>query len=134
MDGVLFCYSITHCAAGLFVSPRSHTNILNYLETTNINQETKSHEAWYDKGLGDFLGLLKIIQNTCLVLDRVEVAGSSPVGIIAETLAQQGFFIFYWNSSRGLHYSSKKGKEMALIAIMHWKPKIRQTVPNEFSR
>ncbi|MGN7043445.1 hypothetical protein, partial [Bacillus safensis] len=27
-------------------------------------------------------------------LDRVEVAGSSPVGIIVETLARQGFFCF----------------------------------------
>ncbi|CAI8760707.1 hypothetical protein EMIT0133MI5_10671 [Bacillus velezensis] len=27
-------------------------------------------------------------------LDRVEVAGSSPVGIIAKTLATQGFFNF----------------------------------------
>ena len=64
-------------------SHRSHKNFKNYLVTTNINQETKSHDPLCDKGLVDFLGLLKISQNTCLVLDRVEVAGSIPVGIIA---------------------------------------------------
>ncbi|CCP21154.1 Putative uncharacterized protein [Bacillus velezensis UCMB5036] len=68
-------------------SHRSHENIKNYLVTTNISQETKSHEPLYGKSLSNYLGLLKINQNTCLVLDRVEVAGSSPVGIIAETLA-----------------------------------------------
>ncbi|CAN2253112.1 hypothetical protein STFR1_40374 [Bacillus vallismortis] len=64
------------------VSHRSHKNFKNYLVITNISQETKYYEPLCDRGLGDFLGLLKISQNTCLVLDRVEVAGSSPVGII----------------------------------------------------
>ena len=64
-------------------SHRSHKNFKNHLVTTNINQETKYYEPLCDKGLGVYLGLLKINQNTCLVLDRVEVAGSSPVGIIA---------------------------------------------------
>ncbi|MCY9203617.1 hypothetical protein [Bacillus atrophaeus] len=43
-------------------------------------------------------GLIRI-EYTCSkginYLDRIEVAGSSPVGILDETLASQGFFTFY---------------------------------------
>ncbi len=39
------CRAIPKFSKSCFVSPWSHTSILNYLETTNINQETKSREA-----------------------------------------------------------------------------------------